>query len=233
MPPPRKRKILAQRASNAHWPAAQDRPLAPRNLSTDDDGLPHAAQAPAHPAADGLFEATPPAASPPAADGAAATSPAASPPAADGATLGTVARHGRGFKYIPASTTKSVKDYTGFFVRFPDGQTGEAVQYQAMQDKANVYKGHHWRSSGNHQHLIVVNGVEVKHEVVSDGSVTWVVWLTSGEERPCTMLDAHDSLIFDKRVERYKDRLRCCVTNPNGWHHVLRSRAANACATVN
>ena len=75
--------------------------------------------------------------------------------------VGTVSAVGRAFQYTPATVAHAPscsRDRTGSFVRFPDAKTGEAVQYQASKGSVSEYKGVKWRSTANHQHLIILDG---------------------------------------------------------------------------
>jgi hypothetical protein len=140
--------------------------------------------------------------------------------------VGTVATHGTGFRYTsaPASLTQALsrsRDRTGYFVRFANGDTGEAVQYQAMQGLISEYKGVPWTSTAPQQHLIVMDGAGLEHKIVCEDHVNWVVWLTSTEEPIDSMLDADDAVLFDTRVDRYKQRLRQNVKKLNGLHQFV------------
>ena len=94
--------------------------------------------------------------------------------------VGTVSAVGRAFQYTPATVAHAPscsRDRTGSFVRFPDAKTGEAVQYQASKGSVSEYKGVKWRSTTNHQHLIILDGPDsagqVDHKVVRRMPFGW------------------------------------------------------------
>ena len=123
------------------------------------------------------------------------------------------------------------RDRTGSFVRFPDAKTGEAVQYQASKGSVSEYKGVKWRSTANHQHLIILDGPDsgqIDHKVVCEKDVIWVAWLTSSEERVCNMLDCADGIMFDARVSRYRRRLQQSVKKHNAMQHFFADERRGA-----